>query len=140
MTYANDTFIDISGFDRDELIGKSHNLVRHPDMPPEAFAWLWDTIKEGRPWRGIVKNRARNGDHYWVDALVVPVRKNNQTTGYMSVRTQPTRDQIAAAETLYKQLNATKTGLPRPTAWMRLALRTSSPRKKSQLLVCGTTR
>ena len=124
VTYANDTFIDISGFDRDELIGKSHNLVRHPDMPPEAFAWLWDTIKEGRPWRGIVKNRARNGDHYWVDALVVPVRKNNQTTGYMSVRTQPTRDQIAAAETLYKQLNATKTGLPRPTAWMRLALRT----------------
>ena len=83
ITYANDTFVDISGFTRDELIGKNHNLVRHPDVPPQAFAWLWDTIKEGRPWRGTVKNRAKNGDYYWVDALVVPVRKNSVTVGYM---------------------------------------------------------
>ena len=95
-TYANDTFIEISGFSHDELIGKNHNVVRHPDMLPGAFAWLWDTLKEGRPWRGIVKNRCKNGDYYWVDALVVPVLKNNQAVGYMSVRNAPTRQPRAA--------------------------------------------
>lgn len=64
ITYANQSFIDISGFSREELIGKNHNMVRHPDMPPEAYAWLWDTIKQDMPWRGIVKNRCKNGDFY----------------------------------------------------------------------------
>ena len=121
-TYANDTFVDISGFAREELIGKNHNVVRHPDMLPGAFAWLWDTIKEGRPWRGMVKNRAKNGDFYWVDALVVPVLKNNQTIGYMSVRTEPSRQQIADAEALYRQLKEGKTSIPKPSFWMRVSL------------------
>jgi len=68
ITYANQGFIDIAGFSEEELIGKNHNIVRHPDMPPAAFQHLWDTIKAGQPWRGIVKNRCKNGDHYWVDA------------------------------------------------------------------------
>jgi len=123
ITYANDTFVDISGFTHEELIGKNHNIVRHPDMLPGAFAWLWDTIKEGRPWRGIVKNRCKNGDFYWVDALAVPVRKNDKTIGYMSVRTEPTRQQIADAEALYQQLKEGKAKIPKPSAWMRTPLK-----------------
>ncbi|MFA7270151.1 MAG: methyl-accepting chemotaxis protein [Sterolibacterium sp.] len=122
-TYGNDTFFEISGFSPEELIGKNHNIVRHPDMPPSAFAWLWNTIQDGRPWRGVVKNRSKNGDYYWVEALVVPVRKNNQTTGYMSVRTEPSRAQIAAAEPLYKSLKQSGASIPEPSAWQRISLR-----------------
>ena len=124
ITYANDTFVEVSGFTRDELLNKNHNIVRHPDMLPGAFQWLWDTLKEGRPWRGIVKNRCKNGDHYWVDALVVPVRKNNQTVGYMSVRTEPSRQQVTDAEALYQQLKEGKAKIPQPSAWMRIPLKT----------------
>ena len=104
-TYANDAFVAISGYSREELIGKSHNIVRHPDMPPQAFKWLWDTLKDERPWRGVVKNRCKNGDHYWVRATVAPIIEDGKISGYVSVRKAPTRDQIAAAEALYKELN-----------------------------------
>ncbi len=122
-TYGNQTFFDISGFSPEELIGKNHNIVRHPDMPPQAFKWLWDTIQDGRPWRGVVKNRCKNGDFYWVHALVVPVRQNNRTTGYMSVRTEPTRAQIAAVEPLYRSLNQSGASLPGPSRWAQVSLR-----------------
>ncbi|WP_046157742.1 PAS domain-containing protein [Chromobacterium vaccinii] len=86
ITYANRAFIDISGFSEEELIGQSHNVVRHPDMPEEAFADLWDTIKSGRPWKGLVKNRSKQGHFYWVEAYVTPICENGRPVGYMSVR------------------------------------------------------
>jgi aerotaxis receptor len=102
ITYVNPTFVEVSGFEVDELIGKAHNIVRHPDMPPEAFADLWQTLKTGQPWTGLVKNRRKNGDFYWVVANVVPVKENGVTVGYMSVRTRPAREQVKAAEALYR--------------------------------------
>jgi aerotaxis receptor len=104
ITYVNPTFVEVSGFALDELLGKAHNVVRHPDMPPEAFADLWQTLQAGLPWTGMVKNRRKNGDFYWVVANVVPIRENGVTAGYMSVRTRPEREQVKAAEDLYRRL------------------------------------
>jgi len=122
ITFVNDAFVEISGFSREELLGCSHNIVRHPDMPAAAFADLWATVKAGRPWRGLVKNRCRNGDHYWVDALVVPVRQDDRTIGYMSVRTEPGRDRIRIAEQQYAGLKAGAVPAPRTSAWRRVSL------------------
>jgi methyl-accepting chemotaxis protein len=105
ITYCNREFIDISGFSEAELVGKNHNVVRHPEMPPEAFRDLWDTMKKGYPWTGIVKNRCKNGDHYWVKANVTPIWEGAEIVEYMSVRSKPTRDEVAAAETLYARMN-----------------------------------
>ena len=103
ITYINRDFIDISGFTEAELIGQSHNIVRHPDMPPEAFADLWNTVKAGKPWNGMVKNRCKNGDHYWVEANVAPIRQSGAVIGYMSVRSKPSRQQVEEADRLYRQ-------------------------------------
>jgi len=111
ITYVNQDFLDISGFSELELMGKNHNIVRHPDMPPAAFQDLWDTMKRGEPWMGMVKNRCKNGDHYWVEAHVTPVFKNGQISEYMSVRKIPTRDQVEAADALYKRINTGEVSL-----------------------------
>ena len=104
ITYCNAAFVEISGYEREELIGQPHNLVRHPDMPAEAFRDLWETVRSGRPWSGLVKNRRKNGEHYWVVANVTPIVRDGQPVGYMSVRTRPTRDQVEAAEALYARM------------------------------------
>jgi len=103
-TYVNDDFLSIAGFTEDELIGKSHNIVRHPEMPPAAFKDMWDTIKADKPWMGIVKNRCKNGDHYWVDAFVTQIKENGQTVGYQSVRLKPKREFVKSAENLYQEI------------------------------------
>ncbi|MFA7270018.1 MAG: methyl-accepting chemotaxis protein [Sterolibacterium sp.] len=110
ITYINRDFLEISGFSESELIGQSHNIVRHPDMPPEAFEDLWKTLQAGRPWIGMVKNRCKNGDYYWVYAHATPLIENGQTVGYMSVRKQPTRAQVDEAEHAYRLFREKRQG------------------------------
>ncbi|WP_134928989.1 PAS domain-containing protein, partial [Pseudomonas protegens] len=104
ITYANPDFIEISGYTREELLGSPHNLLRHPDMPSAAFGHMWRTLKSGRSWMGMVKNRCKNGDHYWVSAYVTPVTRDGQAVEYQSVRTKPSPQQIDAAERAYARL------------------------------------
>ena len=118
ITSTNQYFVDISGFTRDELSNKNHNLVRHPDMPPEAFEDLWKNLKSNTPWMGIVKNRCKNGDYYWVDAYVAPLYENGAATGYQSVRVKPTRERVERAEKIYKQIREGKN----PFKWSLSAL------------------
>ena len=113
ISYCNPAFVEVSGYDRAELIGQPHNLVRHPDMPAEAFRDMWATLKANEPWTALVKNRRKNGDHYWVRANVTPVLEGSRVSGCMSVRTTPSRSEVAAAEALYRQMRdeATRGGL-----------------------------
>ncbi len=104
ITHANDDFVEVSGYSIQELTGSPHNMVRHPDMPKAAFADMWYTLKQGEPWTGIVKNRCKNGDHYWVRANVAPMVRGGKITGYMSIRTKASAQEIAAVEPLYKAL------------------------------------
>lgn len=104
ITYANDTFAEISGYSVDELVGNPHNIVRHPDMPKVAFKGLWDTIQSGQIWHGIVKNRAKSGDFYWVNATAYPSRTPSGELRYVSVRVKPTKEEIEFASSLYKTL------------------------------------
>ncbi|HQC81559.1 MAG TPA: methyl-accepting chemotaxis protein [Accumulibacter sp.] len=101
ITHVNDALVEISGFSEEELLGKPHNILRHPDMPAEAFRDLWTTVQSGRPWTGVVKNRCKNGDHYWVRAYVTPIPDGS---GYLSVRTEVPRTDVAAAEALYARM------------------------------------
>ena len=116
ISYVNEDFINISGFEKEELLGRNHNMVRHPEMPPAAFEDLWSTVKSGHSWMGIVKNRCKNGNHYWVDAYVTPIYKDGQLKEYQSVRRQPDRQHVARAESVYASLLAGKspTVLKRP--------------------------
>ncbi|TQV61372.1 MAG: methyl-accepting chemotaxis protein [Halothiobacillaceae bacterium] len=104
ITFVNEDFQKIAGFEQQELIGQNHNIVRHPDMPPAAFANLWENIKAGKPWLGMVKNRCKNGNHYWVEAHVTPIFADGQIKGYESVRVRPSPEHVARAERLYQKI------------------------------------
>jgi len=123
ITLANEAFVESSGFNYDELLGQPHNMLRHPDVPEQVFADLWQTIKEGRPWNQIVKNRRKDGDHYWVEANTTPIIEHGEITGYMSVRRPATDQQKANAERAYDLISQGK-----------LALRHGRPQKLSKRL------
>ncbi|RZL04289.1 MAG: PAS domain-containing methyl-accepting chemotaxis protein [Rubrivivax sp.] len=110
ITYANDAFVSVSGYTREEILGQPHNMVRHPDMPKEAFADMWATLKAGEPWTALVKNRRKNGDHYWVRANATPVVRHGKLSGFMSVRTKASNEEIAAAEKLYRDFREGQAG------------------------------
>lgn len=116
ITYVNPAFIEISGFSEQELVGEHHNIVRHPDMPQAAFKNMWSTLEMGRPWVGMVKNRCKNGDYYWVKANVTPLMKGGRVNEYMSVRATPTEQEVDEAEVLYAQLNRNEASLPEPSS------------------------
>jgi aerotaxis receptor len=120
---CNDAFVDVSGFTKSELIGQPHNIVRHPDMPTEAYKVMWEHLKSGKPWMGLVKNRCKNGDYYWVDAYVTPITQGGKVIGYESVRSCPQRQDVERAARLYKSLNEGKSaGIRLPVSFENLFL------------------
>lgn len=126
IKYASKEFCDVAGYSLDELVNQPHNMVRHPDMPQEAFKDMWEHLKAGKSWMGMVKNRCKNGDHYWVDAFASPIKENGQIVEYQSVRLCPNRQHIDNADKLYKQIKAGNTPwqlkMPRTRLWQRLGL------------------
>ncbi len=106
ITYCNDGFVNISGFERDQLLGAPHHIVRHPDMPEAVFEHMWSHLKAGKAWMGIVKNRCQNGDFYWVNAYVTPITENGRVTGYESVRVKPDAEQVRRASALYARMRS----------------------------------
>ncbi len=126
ITYASDHFCEIAGYTLEEMVGQPHNLVRHPDMPEAAFENMWATLKTGRSWMGLVKNRTKSGDHYWVDAFASPIIDNGKVIEYQSVRLCPNREHVENAEQIYAQIRANKTPwrlkIPRTRLWQRMSL------------------
>lgn len=105
IKYANDEFCEISEFTLDELIGKPHNILRHPDMPKAAFKDLWETVKSGKVWKGFVKNRTKNDNYYWVYATVYPLDLSDGSKGFMSCRKVASRDEIEKVIKLYETMD-----------------------------------
>lgn len=124
ITYANPDFCQVSGFSLEELVGKSHNTVRHPDMPSLAFEEMWRAIKKGKPWFGVVKNRCKNGDYYWVDAYATPIYLDDKVVGYQSVRTRPSESRINNTRVIYKKISAGKNVALKPRPIIHLQLLT----------------
>ena len=122
ITYCNDAFVEISGFERADLIGAPQNIVRHPDVPPAVFAHMWGALKQGLPWMGIVKNRSKNGDHYWVNAYVTPIFHGREVVGFESVRVKPSADEIRRAQVLYRRLSQGKSSALIKDTWLPAAL------------------
>lgn len=104
ITHVNQSFIEMSGYTEDELIGSPHSILRHPDMPPAAFKDLWNTVNRGEKWQGFVKNLRKDGGYYWVKATVIPNVRNGQVIGYTSVRRKPSRTKVEECVKLYPTL------------------------------------
>ena len=113
ILYCNSTFCKVSGYSHEELFQQPHNILRHPHMPEQVFAGFWKTLKSDKPWMGIVKNRCKNGDHYWVDAYVTPVHERGEPVGYESVRVRADQDRVRRAEEVYARINQGHAPYPR---------------------------
>jgi len=124
ITYANSDFIKYSGFSPEELLQQPHNIVRHPDIPPAVFKHMWETLKKDRSWMGLIKNRCKNGDHYWVSAYVTPLSQNGSVVEYQSVRTKPMPEHVAAAEKAYAQMKEGKHPPSKPAIALSLKINT----------------
>lgn len=105
ITQVNESFCEIAGYSREELLGQAHHILRHPDMPKTAFRGLWETVGRGEIWHGYVKNLCRDGRFYWVYATVIPNRRQGEIVGYTSVRREPSRARVQEAEELYRHLD-----------------------------------
>ena len=147
ITYCNNDFIEVSGYTKEELLGQPHNLLRHPDMPEEAFRDFWETIQAGKLWSALIKNRRKNGDAYWVRANATPLRNNGQIVGYLSVRTLPEATEIQAAERLYATMRQAmahgrlshrlRAGIPRRTGPLQSLIQALTPGRQAKALLCG---
>lgn len=105
ITYANKMFCKVSGYDKEELLGKAHSIVRHPDMPKEIFQKMWETIQSGQSWNGLVKNLRKDGLYYWVDTEILPIKDDNgKITGYIAARKAASRKDIQENEEIYKKM------------------------------------
>lgn len=113
ITSFNETFRAISGFEYDELVNKNHNVIRHPEITPAAFDDLRKTVKTNLHWMRVIKNRVKDGNHYWVDAYVSPIVENGEVVGYESVRSKHSCERVNRADKIYKQINASKKPKPR---------------------------
>jgi len=134
ITFVNRAFIELSGFTEAELLRKSHSIVRHPDMPAAAFKDLWETIQQGNPWTGIIKNRVKNGDFYWVIANVIPIKKNGQVIEFMSVRTKPTQQEVKDAELTYLAMNTDNQPRKKPLNTLKQLLVNTGLKAKVSIL------
>ena len=121
IRYVNPEFTELAGYTSEELVGEPHNIIRHPDMPPEAFNMLWSALRQGKSWKGIVKNRCKNGDHYWVDAFAMPIIKEGKASEFQSVRVHPESADVERARALYEQLK--KGRIPWFIRWRTLSLK-----------------
>lgn len=113
ITYANAAFAETSGYPIDTLVGASHNIIRHPDMPRQIFEELWQSLNNGHPWQGVLKNRCSDGRYYWVNATIVPITVNNEHIGYMSVRKRASAEEKSAAEAMYAEMRAGRVKKPK---------------------------
>ena len=114
LTHANDAFVELSGWERDDLIGKPQHILRHPDMPKAAFKDLWDTVEAGKKWHGYVKNLRKDGSYYWVYATAVPNIRQGKIAGYTSVRRKPSRTRIEELIPVYRDWLAQEKGQATP--------------------------
>jgi aerotaxis receptor len=105
ITYTNSMFRALSGYEKGEMVGRPHNIVRHPDMPKKIFEEMWDTILNGKKWSGIIKNLRKDGRYYWVEAFIEPIfDESGKITGFVSARRKVSDEVKREYEKIYKKM------------------------------------